>query len=120
MSRLLTCCTNLNIVVSPQSTTLLTDSVLEVLSQHLTRLESLYLVGCPKVTHKGLWSILSSNSGSLSGLGMETLSPLFVSMIHRSPFVAFKLKSFVGHGQIFPVMQGLEGPPFTTRDQHEY
>ncbi|KAI0341442.1 hypothetical protein BDW22DRAFT_1408085 [Trametopsis cervina] len=60
-----------------QSTTLLTDQVLSELSCHLNQLESLYLVGCPKVSHHGLWSIVSANEGRLQGLGMEVLNSSF-------------------------------------------
>lgn len=67
-------------MITLQSTNLLTDQLLEELARHLTRLESLYLVGCPKVTHKGLWAIVSANHGGLRGLGIETLSPAFVSV----------------------------------------
>ncbi|KAI0088861.1 hypothetical protein BDY19DRAFT_946407 [Irpex rosettiformis] len=60
-----------------QSTTLINDKVLEALSVHLTSIEFIYLIGCPKVTHKGLWSIISANEGRLLGLGMEVLSLSF-------------------------------------------
>jgi hypothetical protein len=41
-------------------------------------LEHLYIVGCPKVTHTGVWHIVSSSFNGLVGLGLESLAPSFV------------------------------------------
>ncbi|KAI0684903.1 hypothetical protein BC835DRAFT_588106 [Cytidiella melzeri] len=60
-----------------QSTTLLTDQVMEELAVHLTGLEFIHLVGCPRVTHRGLWAIILANKGKLRGLGMEVRSLAF-------------------------------------------
>ena len=35
-------------------------------------------MGCPKVTHEGLWGVLNKTQTPLLGLGLEGLSPTFV------------------------------------------
>lgn len=49
------------------------------LAPHLTNLTHLYLVGCPKLTHEGLWAVISANTRGIRGLGLEALSSTFVS-----------------------------------------
>lgn len=41
-------------------------------------LEHLHIVGCPKVTHTGVWHLISANRVGLVGLGLENLSQAFV------------------------------------------
>jgi len=54
-----------------------TDSVLENLAPNLVNLKHLYVTGCPKVTHQGVWAVISSNISGLLGMGLEGLSPKF-------------------------------------------
>ncbi|GLB39724.1 hypothetical protein LshimejAT787_0702340 [Lyophyllum shimeji] len=56
---------------------IVTDAVLESLAPHLVNLRHLYLTGCSKVTHDGVWSILSGNTVGLLELGLEGLSTHF-------------------------------------------
>ncbi|KAI8989017.1 hypothetical protein BD414DRAFT_485715 [Trametes punicea] len=60
-----------------KSSTRVTDRVLHQIAPHVQNLEYFYLVGCPKVTHEGLWAVLSSVYKGMVGLGMEGLSPAF-------------------------------------------
>ncbi|RPD61821.1 hypothetical protein L226DRAFT_552408 [Lentinus tigrinus ALCF2SS1-7] len=60
-----------------KSSTRVNDGVLQELAPYLTNLDYLYLVGCPKVTHDGLWALLSGNYRGIVGLGMEGLSTAF-------------------------------------------
>lgn len=41
-------------------------------------LEHLHIVGCPKVTHEGVWHLVSANREGLVGLGLENLAQTFV------------------------------------------
>ncbi|KAF8639215.1 hypothetical protein AX17_001700 [Amanita inopinata Kibby_2008] len=54
-----------------------TDEVLVSLATSLTQLEELHLAGCPKVTHQGVWAILSSNTEGIVGLRLEGVSSRF-------------------------------------------
>ncbi|KAI0357708.1 hypothetical protein OH77DRAFT_1494614 [Trametes cingulata] len=60
-----------------KSSTRVTDRVLQDISSHVSNLEYFYLVGCPKVTHEGLWAVLSATYKGIVGLGMEGLSTAF-------------------------------------------
>ncbi|KAH9903262.1 hypothetical protein C8Q73DRAFT_742398 [Cubamyces lactineus] len=60
-----------------KSSTRVTDGVLRDIASSITNLEYLYLVGCPKVTHEGLWAVISSVYKGIVGLGMEGLSTAF-------------------------------------------
>lgn len=71
---------------SPQSTSLVQDEVLETLAPNLANLEHLYLVGCPKVTHDGIFKVLAASSRGVLGLGIEALSSTFVGI---AKFVTF-------------------------------
>ncbi|KAI9433061.1 hypothetical protein H4582DRAFT_1991019 [Lactarius indigo] len=55
----------------------ITDALLNTMSPHLSRLERLYLVGCPKVTNEGVWSMIRTRTRDLKELGLENLSPHF-------------------------------------------
>jgi hypothetical protein len=44
-------------------------------------LEHLHIVGCPKVTHRGVWYLVSASSNGLVGLGFENLAPTFVGSL---------------------------------------
>ena len=81
--------------VNSQSSTHVTDELLENLSEHLLNLEYLYLVGCPKVTHAGIWSILSKTQLGMKGLGLEGVSPTFVcvSWVYHTPSLLTELPS---------------------------
>jgi len=59
----------------------ITDQTLESIAPFLVNLEHLHLTGCPKVTSSGVWAILSSNAKGLIGLGLEGVSPKFVSYV---------------------------------------
>ncbi|TRM67073.1 hypothetical protein BD626DRAFT_484681 [Schizophyllum amplum] len=56
---------------------LINDSMLDLLAPHLTQLEHFSLVGCPKVTHKGMWDVISKNMHGIRSLGLEGLSTRF-------------------------------------------
>ncbi|KAM5546113.1 hypothetical protein V8D89_000239 [Ganoderma adspersum] len=60
-----------------KSSTRFNDSVLHDIAPHAANLEYAYFVGCPKVTHDGLWALLSMNYKGIVGLGMEGLSTAF-------------------------------------------
>ncbi|OSD01016.1 hypothetical protein PYCCODRAFT_1370033 [Trametes coccinea BRFM310] len=60
-----------------QSSTRVTDGVLHQIAPHVPNLEYLCLVGCPKVTHEGLWAVLSSIYRGIVGLGLEGVSTAF-------------------------------------------
>ncbi|KAF9460431.1 hypothetical protein BDZ94DRAFT_1169804 [Collybia nuda] len=56
---------------------IITDKILESLAPSLVNLRDLFLTGCPKVTHRGVWAILSTNSAGIVNLGLEGLSTNF-------------------------------------------
>ncbi|KIY67243.1 hypothetical protein CYLTODRAFT_437122 [Cylindrobasidium torrendii FP15055 ss-10] len=60
-----------------KSTSLVNNDVLGRLAPHLRHLQSLYLVGCPKVTHSGLWKVLKNNEAGLRSLGLEGITSRF-------------------------------------------
>ncbi|KAI0078087.1 hypothetical protein K474DRAFT_1594707 [Panus rudis PR-1116 ss-1] len=60
-----------------KSTAVITDQLLEDIGPSLVNLEHLYLVGCPKVTHRGLLAAISSSQHGLLSLGIEGVSPTF-------------------------------------------
>ncbi|KAG1737583.1 uncharacterized protein EDB91DRAFT_1290700 [Suillus paluster] len=66
---------NLNIVCKTSS--LITDTLLESLAPNMTELDQLFLTGCPKVTHRGIAELVSTNRNGLTGIGLEGLSPAF-------------------------------------------
>lgn len=55
---------------------------MDTLSPYLEGLEHFQLIGCPKVTEKGIWAVISKNTRGLLTLGLEALSPRFVKFIH--------------------------------------
>lgn len=57
----------------------MTDTILSSLAPNLIELDGLHIAGCPKVTHEGIWALLSTNTTGIVGLGLEGLSPKFVS-----------------------------------------
>jgi len=56
---------------------LITDTLLNSTSPHLSRLESLHLAGCPRVTNEGVWSLIRNNIRGLKELSLKELPPLF-------------------------------------------
>jgi len=60
-----------------KTSTLVTDQILGSLATNLVMLEHLHIVGCPKVTHRGVWYLVSASSNGLVGLGFENLAPTF-------------------------------------------
>lgn len=64
-----------------QGSNLITDALLQSIAPCLPNLQHLNLTGCPKVTHNGVWSIISSSVSGLLGLGLEGVSMRFVSCI---------------------------------------
>ncbi|KAJ7678646.1 hypothetical protein B0H17DRAFT_1235546, partial [Mycena rosella] len=56
---------------------LVTDIVLESLAPSLVGLEQFSITGCPRVSHLGIWAVVSQNSTGLRALGLEGLSPKF-------------------------------------------
>ncbi|KAI0708567.1 hypothetical protein C8Q76DRAFT_626883 [Earliella scabrosa] len=65
--------------ISPSATssTRINDGVLHAIAPYTTNLESVYFVGCPKLTHEGVWALLSTNYKGPVALGMEGLSTAF-------------------------------------------
>ncbi|OBZ76446.1 hypothetical protein A0H81_03102 [Grifola frondosa] len=66
-----------NLTLICKSSTVVNDGLLEAIAPNVNSLEYLSMVGCPKVTHEGLWVILSANSKGILAIGMEGLSPAF-------------------------------------------
>ncbi|KAF8635641.1 hypothetical protein AX15_000276 [Amanita polypyramis BW_CC] len=60
-----------------KASSVVTDEILVTLSPMLDQLEELHLAGCPKVTHQGVLSVLSSNTRGIVGLRLEGISPRF-------------------------------------------
>ncbi|KJA23909.1 hypothetical protein HYPSUDRAFT_66002 [Hypholoma sublateritium FD-334 SS-4] len=56
---------------------LITDALLQSIAPCLPNLQHLNLTGCPKVTHNGVWAIISSTVSGLLGLGLEGVSMRF-------------------------------------------
>ncbi|KAF5371581.1 hypothetical protein D9758_003430 [Tetrapyrgos nigripes] len=63
---------------------LITDTLLERLAPDMRHLDYFYLTGCPKVTERGITSVLSQNETGIVGLGLEGLSPKFNMAEFRS------------------------------------
>lgn len=57
------------------------DSALETMGQYMTQLKDLSIVGCRRITHRGILSILSHNTRRIESLGLEDLSSEFVSSL---------------------------------------
>ncbi|KAH9968190.1 hypothetical protein BC827DRAFT_1170911 [Russula dissimulans] len=51
-----------------------TDSLLRSVAQYVPQLERLHLVGCPRVTHEGVWSMIKNNVGNVKDISLEALS----------------------------------------------
>ncbi|KAG2362343.1 hypothetical protein BDR07DRAFT_1451206 [Suillus spraguei] len=66
-----------NLTLICQTSSLITDTLLESLAPSMTELDQLSIIGCPKVTHRGIDKILSTNRDGLTGIGLEGLSPAF-------------------------------------------
>ncbi|KAK1225091.1 hypothetical protein PQX77_011960 [Marasmius sp. AFHP31] len=66
-----------NLTLICKSTSVVTDKTLEALSPNLTRLETLHITGCPKVTNRGIFFVLSQSNEGIVNLGIEGLSPKF-------------------------------------------
>ncbi|KAF9269659.1 hypothetical protein L218DRAFT_850695 [Marasmius fiardii PR-910] len=60
-----------------KATTIITDRTLQALAPNLCYLEDLHITGCPKVTQKGIFSVVSQNVHGITSLGIEGLSPRF-------------------------------------------
>ena len=63
--------------------------MLHDIARYAANLEYVYFVGCSKVTHDGLWALLSGNYKGIIGLGMEGLSTGFVRLFQISCFDHF-------------------------------
>lgn len=61
-----------------QSSSLVTDTVLESLSTNLDQLDHLLIAGCPKVSHEGVGALVCRNRNGLLTLNLEGLSQSFV------------------------------------------
>ncbi|KAG2159315.1 uncharacterized protein EDB93DRAFT_1115004 [Suillus bovinus] len=66
-----------NLTMICQTSSLITDTLLESLAPSMTDLDHLSIIGCPKVTHRGIGEIVSTNRNGLVGIGLERLSPAF-------------------------------------------
>ncbi|KAL0565393.1 hypothetical protein V5O48_016630 [Marasmius crinis-equi] len=60
-----------------KSTSVITDKTLDTLAPNLCHLETLHITGCPKVTNRGVFSVISQNVSGIANLGIEGLSPRF-------------------------------------------
>ncbi|KAI0767578.1 hypothetical protein C8Q74DRAFT_1281089 [Fomes fomentarius] len=60
-----------------KSSTRINNDILHEIAPYTTNLEYIYFVGCPKLTHEGLWALLSTNYRGIVALGMEGLSTAF-------------------------------------------
>ena len=67
-----------------QASSILTDGILEAIAPSLVNLKHLNLTGCPKVTHHGVWAIVSSTTRGIRGLALEGVYHKFVS--YNPPF----------------------------------
>lgn len=66
-----------NLTMICQTSSLITDTLLESLAPSMTELDQLFIIGCPKVTHRGIGEIVSTNRNGLTSIGLERLSPAF-------------------------------------------
>ena len=64
-----------------QANVSITDNFLKNISQYLSQLEHLNLTGCRRVTNEGVWSIIRHNVRNIKELSLESLSPLFASLL---------------------------------------
>ncbi|TDL27816.1 hypothetical protein BD410DRAFT_835109 [Rickenella mellea] len=62
---------------STSSNHLVTDVLLESIAVSLMRLEQIRIVGCRRVTHRGIYALFSKNIVGIRSLGLEGLSELF-------------------------------------------
>ncbi|KAJ7728656.1 hypothetical protein B0H16DRAFT_1382910 [Mycena metata] len=56
---------------------LVTDGVLGAIAPSLAQLEKFSITGCPRVSHLGIWAILSHNTAGICVLGLEGLAVKF-------------------------------------------
>ncbi|KAJ7678640.1 hypothetical protein B0H17DRAFT_1078284 [Mycena rosella] len=66
-----------NLTLICKMSPLVTDNVLEALAPGLMHLEQFSITGCPRVSHLGIWAVVSQNSTGLRALGLEGLSQRF-------------------------------------------
>ncbi|KAF9011769.1 hypothetical protein BDQ17DRAFT_1344798 [Cyathus striatus] len=60
-----------------KSSTIITDDILESLAPNLSNLEQLHITGCPRVTQRGIWAVISANERGIGSLGLEGVSSQF-------------------------------------------
>lgn len=66
-----------NLRIICKASTHVTDGLLESLSPDLLELEHLSIIGCPKVTHKGIGALVSTNRSGLLAIDLKHLSLSF-------------------------------------------
>lgn len=66
-----------NLRIICRASTHVTDGLLESLSPDLVELEHLSIIGCPKVTHKGIGALVSTNRSGLFAMDLKHLSLSF-------------------------------------------
>lgn len=66
-----------NLRIICRASTRVTDGLLESLSPDLVELEHLSIIGCPKVTHKGIGALVSTNRSGLFAMDLKHLSLSF-------------------------------------------
>ncbi|KAG7095387.1 hypothetical protein E1B28_006143 [Marasmius oreades] len=66
-----------------KATSIITDHTLEALAPNLCHLEDLHITGCPKVTNRGIFSVISQNVKGILSLGIEGLSSKFDMAVFR-------------------------------------
>ena len=74
-------CAHANPAAKPrprQSSSAVTDSFLQRISEDLSGLDELHLTGCQRVTHEGLSAALLCNKNGIKKLGIESVSSLLV------------------------------------------
>lgn len=64
----------------PRSSTLVTDNLFSLLAPDLAHLEDFHLIGCTKLTHAGVITVLAANETGVTNLGLEGLPASFVSL----------------------------------------
>ncbi|KAF8510199.1 hypothetical protein BU17DRAFT_55597 [Hysterangium stoloniferum] len=60
-----------------KSSSLITNDRLAAMAPYMTRLRHLHIVGCPRITHRGILAVIRHNTASFESLGLEGLSPTF-------------------------------------------
>ncbi|KAG8216093.1 hypothetical protein J3R82DRAFT_8094 [Butyriboletus roseoflavus] len=94
-----------------KASTLVTDPFLVHLAPNLQRLEYLYIIGCPKVTHLGIGTVASANKSGLIGIGLEGVSQSFdmsafkATCLHNDAFRRLRAITLTVHILYMPLAE---------------